>query len=149
MAAKQVVKEVIGVPVPAKPKHATEGASSFARSLQGKGSYSGVDRFRDITLKEGRVIFGGAPGQSNFYTTASGLRRAGGSSENLFSGLQVAPHPVFGYRPGVTAYQVLTDTPAAFGLTIANSHLGRGGLPQIVIQNYQDVLRPLYSVPLQ
>ncbi|MFC3123054.1 hypothetical protein [Agaribacter flavus] len=71
--------------------------------------------------------------------------------------MQVAPgdparipvHPVTGlYRPGVTAYEVIQDIPAAFGRTLANPQHGTGGLPQIVIENYQDYLRPLYSLPL-
>lgn len=108
-----------------------------------------MDRFRDITLKQGTVVFGGAPGQSNFYTTASALERAGGSAETFFSGLQVSPHPLYGYRPGVTAYEVISDSPAAFGRTLTNPQHGVGGLPQIVIDNYQSVLRPIYSVPLK
>ena len=131
-------------------------ASDFARSLQGSGSYPRIDRFRDITLKKGTTIFGGAPGQSNFYTTASGVRRANGSSSSLFQGLQVgkAPphipsHPITGrYRPGVTAYEVTQDLPAAFGRTLNNPQFGRGRFPQIVIENYQDYLRPIYSTPL-
>jgi len=130
--------------------------SAFARSQQGSGAYPGVDRFRDITLKKGTTIFGGAPGQSNFYTTASGVGRANGSSSSLFQGLQVgkAPahipaHPITGkYRPGVTAYEVTQDLPAAFGRTLNNPQFGRGGFPQIVIENYQDYLRPIYSTPL-
>lgn len=123
--------------------------SQFARGLQGSGSYPGVDTFKDITLKKGTVIYGGAPGQSNFYTTASALERSGGSSSSLFQGLQVSPHPSFGYRPGVTAYEVMDDLPAAFGRTLANPQHGAGGLPQIVIENYDSVLKPIYSVPLK
>lgn len=130
--------------------------SSIARSWQGQGNYPGVDRFKDITLKKGQIIYGGAPGQTEFYTTASALRRSGGSSEGLFKGLQVAPsdpkytHSVTGlYRPGVTAYEVLSDIPAAFGRTLSNPAHGPGGLPQIFIENYQNALKPLYSVPLK
>lgn len=132
-----------------KPVAARGEPSQFARSLQGSGNYPGIDRFRDIALKEGKIIYGGAPGQTPFYTTASALRRSGGSAEKLFQGLQVAPHPEFGYRPGVTAYEVVRDTPAAFGRTLANPQHGAGRLPQIVIEDYRDALRPIYSVPLQ
>jgi RHS repeat-associated protein len=130
--------------------------SDFARSLQGSGSYTGVDRFRDITLQKGKIIFGGAPGQSNFYTTTSGLNRAGGSSSSLFQGLQVdkagphiPAHPITGgYRPGVTAYEVIQNIPAAFGRSINNPQFGSGRFPQIVVENYSSYLRPLYSIPL-
>ena len=57
--------------------------SRFARSLQGKGDYPGIDRFRDIVLKKGKLIYAGFPGQGNFYTTANAIRRAGDSAGAL------------------------------------------------------------------
>jgi hypothetical protein len=122
--------------------------SSVARSLQGSGNYPGLDAFRDIVLKKGTIIYGGYPGQSAFYTTASGLRRSGASASTLFQGLQVARHPVRGYRPQVAAYEVLEDVPAAFGRAIANPQHGAGRLPQIVVPNYESVLRPLNHIAL-
>ena len=117
-----------------------------------------MDRFRNIALKKGTVIYGGVPGQSNFYTTASGLRRANGSSRKLFEGLQVgpadpariAPHQITGgYRPAVTAYEVIDDVPAALGRTINNPQFGSGKFPQIVIENFEQSLRPIHSIPLK
>jgi len=61
----------------------------------------------------------------------------------------VAPDPALGYRPGVTAYEVIRDTPAAFGRAIANPQHGAGRLPQVVVPEYPNTLRPLYSIPLQ
>lgn len=122
--------------------------SDFARSLQGGTRYPGVDRFRDITLKKGKIVYGGAPGQSNFYTTPSAIRKAGGSRTSLFEGLQVKPHRKYGYRPGVTAYRVTEDTHAAFGRALSNSDYGPGGLPQLVVPDYEKVLQPVYSIPL-
>jgi len=132
----------------ARGPRAPSSASQSARSLQGSGSYPGVDRFRDITLQKGKVIYGGAPGQSTFYTTESGLARAMGSRTTLFKGLQVAPHPSFGYRQGMTAYEVLQNTPVAFARALANPQYGAGRLPQLVVSDYEKVLRPLYSVLL-
>jgi hypothetical protein len=123
--------------------------SAFARSLQGSGNYPGVDRYKDILLKKGTIIFGGAPGQSNFYTTASAVRRSGGNADTLFQGLQVGPHPVHGYRPGVTAYRVLEDAPVAFGRALANPQHGAGRYPQIVIEGSKTKLEPLFSIPLR
>ncbi len=123
-------------------------ASQTARSLQGGGLYSGVDRFRNITLQQGKVIYGGVPGQSAFYTTESGLARAAGSRSTLSQGLQIAPNPTLGYRPGITAYEVLQNTPTAFGRALANPQHGVGRLPQLVVPDYKNVLRPIYSVPL-
>ena len=47
----------------------TKSQSEGARSWQGKGDYPGVDNWSDTTLKKGTTVWGGAPGQSNFYTT--------------------------------------------------------------------------------
>ncbi|REF27267.1 RHS repeat-associated protein [Xenorhabdus cabanillasii] len=125
-----------------------QSPSEFARSWQGQGEYPGVDRFKDITVKKDTILMAGAPGQGNFYTTVSAIERSGFSQEGVFKGLQVMPHPQFGYRPGMTAYRVLEDTPAAFGIVRANPQHGAGGLPQIVIKNYEGILEPLYSVKL-
>jgi hypothetical protein len=119
----------------------------FARSLQGSGNYPGVDQYAETVLRKGTVIYGGAPGQSNFYTVEEAVKAAGGSAQKFFQGLQVAPHPQFGYRPGVTAYEVLEDVTVAIGKALANPQHGSGGSTQIVIENFQQVLRPLYSIP--
>lgn len=121
--------------------------SQEAQSWQGKGAYPGVDTYRDITLKKGTVIFAGDPGQSNYYTTASAVSRSGGSAQGLSEGLQVKPHPTFGYRPNVRAYEVTEDTPAAFGIARANPQYGQGGLPQVYIPDYS-TLKPLGATPL-
>nr|WP_242688849.1 hypothetical protein [Photorhabdus tasmaniensis] len=123
--------------------------SEFARGWQGSGQYPGVDHFRDITVKKGTILMAGAPGQGNFYTTVRAIERRGYSKEGVFKGLQVFPHEQFGYRPGMTAYRVLEDTPAAFSIVRANPKAGPGGLPQIVIEKYEGMLEPLYSVKLK
>ena len=125
--------------------------SKFAQGLQGSTIYPGVDRFRDIVLKKGKIIYGGVPGQSNFYTTESAIHRSGGSASNLFQGLQVEFSPKHGgYRSKVMAYEVMDDVPAAFGRALANPDYGRGRLPQIVLENFSpEVLKPLYSIPLK
>jgi RHS repeat-associated protein len=125
-----------------------EGPSLFARSQQGSGAYLGIDRWRDITLKKRTIIYGGEPGQSAFYTTGSALRRTGDSATSIFQGLQVARHRIHGYRPRLTAYEVIDDIPAAFGRTLANPQHGAGGLPQLVIPNFKTFLRPIYTTPL-
>ncbi|HDW0219955.1 MULTISPECIES: hypothetical protein [Enterobacter cloacae complex] len=49
-------------------------------------------------LKEGDVIYGGAPGQSGFYFDKATLDAAGGSRQKLWESLQVQPHRIFGFR---------------------------------------------------
>jgi RHS repeat-associated protein len=90
-------------------------AADLARNFQGRGTYGGVDSWRNITLKQGTEIVGGLPGQSNFYTTFSGLERSGLNQEKLWNGLQVEKNISLGYRPSVGIYRVTENTQAAFG----------------------------------
>ena len=59
------------------------------------------------------------------------------------------PHPEFGYRSEVQAYELSKDAHVAFGITKANPHIGVGGLPQIYNHNYKDNLIPLYTIKLK
>ncbi|MGH8130065.1 MAG: RHS repeat-associated core domain-containing protein [Steroidobacteraceae bacterium] len=122
--------------------------SQIARSLQGTGKYPGVDRFKDITLKKGTIIYAGFPGQGYFYTTASALRRSANSASALFDGLQIVRHQTKGHRSRVAAFEVLEDTQAAFGLALANIDYGAGWLPQVVVPSFQTTLRYLDDFPL-
>ena len=124
------------------------GVSTLARSFQGHGRYPGIDRFRDITLKKGTILYAGYPGQSAFFTTASAMRRAGHSSTALFGGLQVAVHETKGPRVRAAAFEVMEDTPAAFALALANQTHGSGWLPQVVVPSYMTTLRYLNDFPL-
>ena len=130
------------------PEAVAHGASSVARSFQGNARYPGVDRFRNIALKKGTILYAGYPGQSAFYTTASAMRRAGHSSSLLFGGLQIAAHESKGPRIRAAAYEVIEDTPAAFALAIANQGHGTGWLPQVVVPSYMTSLRYLNDFPL-
>ena len=122
--------------------------AKLARESQGKGTYSGVDNWRNINLRDGKYVVGGLPGQSNYYSTLSGLNRSGLSKNNLFQGLQVSKHPQFGYRGQVGIYRVNGNTPAAFGTTYANPQFGSGGLPQIFIPDYSG-LKLIKTIPLK
>jgi RHS repeat-associated protein len=127
---------------------ATAAPSRIARTFQGTTNYPGVDRFRDIMLKKGTIVFSGHPGQSAFYTTLSALRRSGGSASKLFDGLQVRFHEKYGYRSRIAAFEVLEDTPAAMALAIANGTHGSGWLPQIFVPSFESSLRRLTDFPL-
>jgi hypothetical protein len=123
-------------------------ASAFARSLQGTTKYPGVDRFRDITLRKGTIVFRSHPGAGAFYTTASAMRRSGHSARSLFQGLQAKASDTRGYWTRVAAYEVTEDIPAAFGIAIANSKHGSGWLPQVVVPSYQTSLRYILDFPI-
>jgi hypothetical protein len=126
----------------------TRGPSVVARSFQGSRKYPMVDRFRDITLKKGTIIYSGFPGQSAFYTTANALRRSGASASTLWKGLQVAKHEEYAMRTRMAAYEVIEDTPAAFGLALVNLKNGAGGYPQIVVPSFRTSLRYLQNFAL-
>jgi RHS repeat-associated protein len=122
--------------------------SAFARSLQGNAEFPGIDRFKDIVLKKGKIIYSGYPGQGHFYTTRSAIDRIGNSSAAFNRGLQIAPHRIRPPRGRYAAYEVVEDTQAAFALTIANPQFGPGWLPQIVVPSYRNSLQLLYDYPL-
>jgi hypothetical protein len=132
--------------------------SGLAREYQGSDPYFGTDNYRDITLKKGSFITSGVHSPdlddlTGFFTTQSGLNRSlsdGFVDANKFNqGLQIySARPE--YRPGVTIFEVLEDTPAAFGLTKANPRFNPGGyksLPQIYVPDYESVLKPVISIP--
>jgi hypothetical protein len=126
----------------------SRGPSTIARSYQGTPKYPGIDRFKDITLKKGTIIYSGYPGQSAFYTTASALRKAGYGATRLFDGLQVVAHESKGMRKRAAAFEVIDDTPAAFSLALANPNHGHGWLAQVVVPSYETSLRYLFDFPL-
>ncbi len=128
--------------------HRSLSSAEMASSWQGKGYYTGVDNWKNINLNDGKLIVGGLPGQSNYYTTISGLNRSGFDAAKLFEGLQVMKHSEFGYRGYVGIYKVTGKTQAAFGTTYANKQFGSGGLPQIFIKDYSK-LKLIEKIPLK
>jgi hypothetical protein len=66
----------------------------------------------------------------------------------LNAGLQIAPHRWRPARSRYAAYEVLEDTPAAFGLAIENAGYGHGRFPQVVVPSYQTTLKYLGDFPL-
>lgn len=91
--------------------------------------------FREITLKAGTQIVGGARSDGStgqFFTTISGALRSGLTQQGI--GVQIGR----AYER-LQVYEVIQNTQAAFGQCLANpgvtSPPSTGGLPQIVIQN--------------
>jgi hypothetical protein len=121
-----------------------------AASFQGIGQYPGVDRFRNITLRSGTILYAGTPGVSGFFTTGKSIARSGQDATVLFQGLQTAPQASTGaFRPAATAFEVVEDTPAAFGIVRANPQWGAGGYPQVYVPEWQSKLRPVFEIPLK
>lgn len=125
-------------------------AAEQAAAWQGSGLYPGVDRYRNITLNPDTYIVGATPGQSNYYTTLSGMRRTGMDVIQYYEGVQVAPNltnPAYDVvRDGLTIYRVTDITPAAFGRALANPQYGKGGLPQVFVPDFS-TLQPAGFIP--
>ncbi|MDR3503548.1 MAG: pre-toxin TG domain-containing protein, partial [Legionella sp.] len=142
LGSKTTVVEEIVQTVPNK-----SSPSVVAKGFQGSRDYPGIDKYRDITLKKGTIVYAGEPGVTGFFTTSSAIRRSKLDATALFEGLQVSPRNGL-YRPGVTAFEIIEDTPVAFGITRANPQYGVGGLPQLYIPNYANITKPVISYPL-
>jgi hypothetical protein len=112
-----------------------------AQRWQGQGEYPGVDNYRVIVLKKGTKVYGGEPGQTEFYTTAKTLEKYGNDSRSIYGALQVKPKNDL-FRPGLTEYLLKEDTVVAVGITRANPQWGVGGATQIYIEKFKDVLQP-------
>ncbi|MFS0653840.1 pre-toxin TG domain-containing protein, partial [Bacillus sp. 179-C3.3 HS] len=123
--------------------------SEIARSWQGQGAYPGIDKYRDISLKRGTVIYRGEPFGSEYFTTGRAIQRSGNDARALFEGLQVQKHPQFGYRPGMTAYVVDDKIEAAFGITKANPQYGTGNLPQMFVPDANELIEKGILKPIE
>ncbi|MFC5435860.1 DUF6861 domain-containing protein [Rhodanobacter umsongensis] len=106
------------------------------------------DNWSMTTIPKGSRVYGGLPGQSPYYTTQRAILDSGRNSAKLFRGLQVAPHPVFGYRPEVGIYQVLEEIEIPTGQALANPAFGKGGSQQFFIGDYGNKLRLVGKVQL-
>jgi hypothetical protein len=117
-----------------------------AKAWQGSEDYPGVDDWVDGKLPpKGTTVWGGTPGQSNFYTTDGVMEAIGNDAIALNEGLQIAPHETLGYRPGMTAYMVTaSEGAAAYSYALANPQYGAGGFQQIFISD-PNVLEAMYS----
>ncbi len=97
----------------------------------------------------GTLVYGGIPGQSSYYTTQSALFDSGLSRESLFQSLQVNPHPVFGYRPQIGVYEVLSPINVPSGIVSANPSIGVGGSPQFFIRDFNNKLNLINKIDLR
>jgi hypothetical protein len=119
----------------------------LAQADQVRWGYS-ADDWGTTGLPAGTRVYGGLPGQSAYYTTASTVEAAAGSRTTLFQMLQVEPHPEFGYRPTIGEYELVTDLRVPSGTAQANVGKGIGGGEQFFIKDYSSSLQLVRKVPL-
>ncbi|WP_255377792.1 hypothetical protein, partial [Listeria sp. ILCC796] len=122
--------------------------SEIAKSWQGSGKYPGVDKYKDITLKEGKIVYRGEPNGTDYFTTKSAVERSGRDATKIYEGLQVEKNPVHGYRGEMQGYKVTKNTDAAFGKTKANPQYGKGGLPQVFVPDANELIEKGILVPV-
>lgn len=99
-------------------------------------------------LMAGQRVVGGLPGQSAYYTTEETLAAANSGASNLWSRLQVRPHPSLPPRPEVGIYEVTRTTKVASGSAVANPSYGVGGGTQHFIPEFRDALRLIERLTL-
>ena len=114
--------------------------SEIAKSWQGSGKYPGIDKYKDITLKQGKIVYRGEPNGTEYFTTKSAIERSGRNATKIFEGLQVEKNPIHGYRGTMQGYKVIKDVNVAFGITKANPQFGKGGLPQVFVPNVDELI---------
>ncbi len=111
-----------------------------AKQWQGKGAYIGIDEWIVVEIPKGTKVYGGLPGQSEFYTTIKDVESISGYKALLWNRLQVKPHPIEGYRSKLGEYVVRQDVKVVISKAKANPQFGDGGGWQIFIENYTDML---------
>lgn len=119
--------------------------AALARRWQGTGDYPGIDNWSNVTLKKGTAVWGGSPGQSNFYVPDAVMNTVGTDATRLYQGIQVGKGIYPTYRTGMTKYEVINDTTVGYAKTLANPKHGSGGFDQYFIDQYQDVLKPIVT----
>lgn len=122
---------------------------STVEGWQGSGDYPGVDEWATATIPAGLDLYGGLPGQSEYYTIDQTLIDADTMQVPYWESLQVKAHPTFGYRPDVGIFDLNAITTVAISRTLANPQFGTGGAWQIYVENYEADLTVLDTIILQ
>jgi hypothetical protein len=118
-------------------------------SWQGQGDYPGVDDWATAKVPNNFELYGGLPGQSEYYTINQTLTDADTMQVVYWESLQVKPSDSFGYRPWVGIFDIKKDTiVVAIAKTLANPQYGEGGAWQLYVENYNEVLTITDTVSL-
>lgn len=120
-----------------------------AKRWQGVGNYPGVDAWEVFEIAANTKLYGGLPGQSEFYSVEKSLLEVNYDKVKYWESLQVAPHPTFGFRPKVGEYTVNTITKVAVSKTLANPQFGAGGAWQVFVDNYPKKITFVKEIPLK
>ncbi len=120
-----------------------------AKRWQGTGNYPGVDAWEVFEISANTKLYGGLPGQSEFYSVEKSLFDVNYDKVKYWESLQVAPHPTFGFRPKVGEYTVNTLIKVAVAKTLANPQYGQGGAWQVFVDDYTKKITFVKEIPLK
>lgn len=120
-----------------------------AKAWQTSPDYPNADDWIEITLRKGDTIWGGTPGQSNFYTSNEVMNEVGKDATKLYEGLQVGKNGYPQYREFMTQYIVKEDITVAYSKALANPQYGAGGYEQFFIDKYEQVLEAIKTVTME
>ena len=120
-----------------------------AKRWQGSGNYPGVDAWEVFEISAHTKLYGGLPGQSEFYSVEKSLLSVNYDKVKYWQSLQVAPHPTFGFRPKVGEYTVTTLIKVAVSKTLANPQYGQGGAWQVFVDDYTKKITFVKEIPLK
>ena len=119
------------------------------KSWQGSGSYPGIDAWEIFEIPAGTKLYGGLPGQSEFYSVEKSLLDVNFNKANYWNSLQVSAHPQIGYRPKVGEYIVNSTIKVAISKTLANPQHGSGGAWQVFVDDFANKLTFKKEILLQ
>jgi hypothetical protein len=120
-----------------------------AKRWQGAGNYPGVDAWEVFEIAADTKLYGGLPGQSEFYSVEKSLLEVNYDKVKYWESLQVAPHPSFGFRPRVGEYSVHKIIKVAVSKTLANPQFGKGGGWQVFVDDYTKKITFVKEIPLK
>ena len=112
-------------------------------------AYPGVDNWVTTKIPNNIDLFGGLPGQSEYYTIDQTIIDADTMQVDYWESLQVKPHPEFGYRPMVGVFDITDTIVVAISKTLANTQYGEGGVGQIYVANFNDFLIVMDTIYLK
>jgi hypothetical protein len=93
-----------------------------------------------VELQPGDKVYGGWPGQTEYYTDAETIRHFGTTPVALWAALQVHASPAHGRRMQIAEYEVLVPVSVPAARCKSNSSYGSGGGFQYMIVDHQMLL---------
>jgi hypothetical protein len=119
------------------------------KSWQGHGDYPGVDDWATAKVPHDFDLYGGLPGQSEYYTIDQTIIETDTMQVKYWESLQVKENPTYGYRPMVGVFDIQDSIMVAISKTLANPQYGDGGGWQLYVEGYKTELTVLDTIYLK